>query len=413
MLKKAFSIITCIVLALNLNAQRQQILVDNIRSLQVVAGNRWRDLPVIGISNGETVSISFDDMTHEHHRFTYSVRHCEADWTESREVFQSDFCEGFAEGNTIDTFEESFNTNTLYTHYSLQLPNDRCRLKMSGNYEVTIYDEDRGERPVVKAYFMVLESLMGVSLSMLTNTDADINGRHQQISLGVNYGELKVSDPGRQIKTVVLQNGRWDNCKVNISPQYTMNDGLRWEHCRAYVFDGGNEYRKFEMLDVNHTTMGLEKMDWDGRQYHAYIWPDEPRPSYIYDETPKGAFFFRNADNQANDIESEYLQVHFRLRSPYIADRIYLNGNWTYDLFVPEYEMIWNKERQQYEAIVLLKQGYYSYQYLSLRADGTAAPLRSEGNFYQTRNEYQALIYYRGVGERADRLVGYAAISDK
>ena len=72
--------------------------------------------------------------------------------------------------------------------------------------------------------------------------------------------------------------------------------------------------------------------------------------------------------------------------------------------------MLWNKERQQYEAIVLLKQGYYSYQYLILRADGTTAPLQSEGNFYQTRNEYQALIYYRGIGERADRLVGYAAI---
>ncbi|SFG10915.1 DUF5103 domain-containing protein [Prevotella sp. KH2C16] len=413
MLKKPFFIIGFIMLALNVHAQRQQILADNIRSLQVVAGNRWRDLPVVGLSNGETVSISFDDMTHEYRRFTYSIRHCEADWTESRELFQSDFCEGFAEGNTIDDFEESFNTNTLYTHYTLQIPNDRCRLKMSGNYEVTVYDGNNGELPVAKVYFMVLEPLMGVSLRMQTNTDADINGRHQQISMDVNYGDIKVSDPVRQIKTVLLQNGRWDNCKVNVSPQYTMNDGLRWEHCRDYIFDGGNEYRKFEMLDASHTTMGLEKMDWDGRQYHAYTWTDEPRPSYIYDEAAKGAFLVRNSDNQENDTESEYLYVHFRLKSPRTAGRIYLNGNWTYGLFTPEYEMLWNDGHQQYEATVLLKQGYYSYQYLLLRTDGTTAPLQSEGNFYQTRNEYQALIYYRGIGERTDRLVGYAAILDR
>ena len=125
MRRRIFLIITLVLLVGNMLAQHQQILTDNIRSLQVVAGNRWCDLPVIGISSGEVVNISFDDMTHERRRFTYSIKHCEADWTESRDLFLSDFCEGFAEGNTIDSFEKSFNTNMLYTHYSLQVPNDR------------------------------------------------------------------------------------------------------------------------------------------------------------------------------------------------------------------------------------------------------------------------------------------------
>lgn len=397
----------------NMLAQHQQILTDNIRSLQVVAGNRWCDLPVIGISSGEVVNISFDDMTHERRRFTYSIKHCEADWTESRDLFLSDFCEGFAEGNTIDSFEKSFNTNMLYTHYSLQVPNDRCRLKIGGNYEVVIYDEENDGRAVAKACFMVLEPLMGVSLRMQTNTDFDINGRHQQVSMNINYGQQKVSDPARQIKTVLLQNGRWDNCKINVPPQYSKNDGLVWEHCRSYIFDGGNEYRKFEMLEVNRTSMGLEKMNWDGHQYHAYTWTDEPRSSYTYDEAAKGAFLFRNAEGQGNEAELEYLYVHFRLKIPQIKERVYLNGYWTYDLLVPEYEMIWNEKLQLYEATLLLKQGYYSYQYLLQRADGTIAPLLSEGNFYQTRNEYQALIYYKGIGERTDRLVGYATLTSR
>ena len=68
---------------------------------------------------------------------------------------------------------------------------------------------------------------------------------------------------------------------------------------------------------------------------------------------------------------------------------------------------------QCYNGIVQLKQGYYSYQYLIMKSDGTTAPLPSEGSYYQTENKYQALIYYKGIGERTDRLVGYKQVQLK
>ena len=39
--------------------------------------------------------------------------------------------------------------------------------------------------------------------------------------------------------------------------------------------------------------------------------------------------------------------------------------------------------------------------------DGKVSWLPYEGNFYQTENRYQALVYYREPGGRYDRLVGY------
>ena len=56
---------------------------------------------------------------------------------------------------------------------------------------------------------------------------------------------------------------------------------------------------------------------------------------------------------------------------------------------------------------VMQKQGYYSYQFVLVGSDGTSRVVPSEGSYYQTENKYQALIYYRGRGERTDRLVGY------
>ena len=407
-MKKAIFFLSLVFICnLNICAQRNEILDKNIASLQVVANNDWLSLPIITLNSNDFVNISFDDLTHEYHRYCYKIEHCEDDWQTSSALFESDYIDGFASGNTIDDVQESTNTVQLYTHYNISFPNNKCRPKISGNYRVTIYDENDEKHVVCRAYFMIVEPSMGVHLNVTTNTDIDINGKHQQVEMAVDYGNNIVSNPQTQIKTVIMQNGRWDNAVVNARPQYIKANGLQWIHCKDFIFDGGNEYRKFETLDVTHTTMGLESINWDGHNYHAWIWTDEPRPSYIYDKDANGAFLIRNSDNIDNDVNSDYIITHFRLKSPQTADPIYINGFFTNDRFLPQYEMKWNEKNQQYEGELLLKQGYYSYQYLMMKPEGKLKPVPSEGNFYQTENTYQALIYFKANGDRTDRLVGY------
>ena len=408
-MKKAIFFLSLVFICnLNICAQRNEILDKNIASLQVVANNDWLSLPIITLNSNDFVNISFDDLTHEYHRYCYKIEHCEADWQTSSALFESDYIDGFVSGNTIDDVQESTNTVQLYTHYNISFPNNKCRPKISGNYRVTIYDENDEKHVVCRAYFMIVEPSMGVHLNITTNTDIDINGKYQQIEMAVDYGNNSVSNPQTQIKTVVMQNSRWDNAVVNAHPQYIKANGLQWIHCKDFIFDGGNEYRKFETLDVTHTTMGLESINWDGHNYHAWIWTDEPRPSYIYDKDANGAFLIRNSDNINNDVNSDYIITHFRLKSPQTADPIYINGFFTNDRFLPQYEIKWNEKNQQYEGELLLKQGYYSYQYLMMKPEGKLKPVPSEGNFYQTENTYQALIYFKANGDRTDRLVGYA-----
>ena len=407
-MKKAIFFLSLVFICnLNICAQRNEILDKNIASLQVVANNDWLSLPIITLNSNDFVNISFDDLTHEYHRYCYKIEHCEADWQTSSALFESDYIDGFASGNTIDDVQQSTNTVQLYTHYNISFPNNKCRPKISGNYRVTIYDENDEKHVVCRAYFMIVEPSMGVHLNVTTNTDIDINGKHQQVEMAVDYGNNIVSNPQTQIKTVVMQNGRWDNAVVNARPQYIKANGLQWIHCKDFIFDGGNEYRKFETLDVTHTTMGLESINWDGHNYHAWIWTDEPRPSYIYDKDANGAFLIRNSDNIDNDINSDYIITHFRLKTPQTADPIYINGFFTNDRFLPQYEMKWNEKNQQYEGELLLKQGYYSYQYLMMKPEGKLKPVPSEGNFCQTENTYQALVYFKSNSDRTDRLVGY------
>lgn len=408
---KIFVSCVCLIIASVVRAQRNEIVNDRIQSLQVVANGDWLSLPVMELGNGY-VDIDFDDMSHEYRRYVYKLEHCEADWTVSEDIFESDYCEGFADGNTIDNVEKSLMTNTLYTHYSLRIPNLRCKPKLSGNYRITIYDDNDDGKEVLRACFFVVEPAarqMGVGLSVSANTDIDINNSHQQVSMKLNYGNLyRVTNPQEQLKTVVLQNSRWDNARWNAKSQFINLDGLIWNHNRDYIFEAGNEYRKFEILSTDVASMGIDNISWDGSQYHAYPFLALPRPNYLYDEDANGAFLIRNSDNIENDTQSDYMMVHFQLKSPKVADgRIYVNGAWTNDRFLPRYEMVYDDAAQMYETQVLMKLGYYSYQFLLVDNSGRARVLPSEGSYYQTENNYQAFVYFKEQGGRTDRLVGY------
>ena len=61
-------------------SQRNEILDDNIASLQVMNGTDWQSLlPIITLNSSDVVNISFDNFNHEYHRYTYKIEHCESD----------------------------------------------------------------------------------------------------------------------------------------------------------------------------------------------------------------------------------------------------------------------------------------------------------------------------------------------
>ena len=400
---------------LSISAQRHEINDDNIRSLQVVANHKWMELPIMVLNDGK-MCIDFDDLTHTYRRLTYRLVHCEADWKPSVGLFESDVVDGFIAGNTIDDVKESTLTNTLYTHYHLDIPNDKCRPKLSGNYRLSVYDEDdnSADRPLLTACFMLTEpaeSSMGVRLNITTQTDQSINREHQQAEMQVDYGNYMVSNPQQQIKTVVLQNRNWLDARWNSKPQYVMSNSLRWAHNHNYIFWAGNEYRKFEILSTDVTTMGVDKISWDGKNFHANLFPTTPFLNYLYDEDADGAFLIRNSDNVDINTTSDYILTHFQLNAhfPY-PYRIFLNGDWTYDRLLPAYEMTYNTAGGYYEAVVPLKLGYYNYQFLATDEQGRLSSFRVDNSHYQTENSYQALVYFRPQGGRTDKLVGYANV---
>ncbi|WP_443688392.1 type IX secretion system plug protein [Paraprevotella xylaniphila] len=396
-------------------AQRHEILDRQLHTLQVVVNDDPLQPPIMNLGGGNHLEIGFDEFSHEYHRYIYKVEHCNADWSPSTEIFESDYMNGF-NGEPIEDYEKSFNTTVLYTHYSLRIPNENISLKLSGNYKLTVYNDEGDEPvPVLTACFSLVEPGVGIGTTVSTNTDIDFNKSHQQVDFSVNYGLVKVIDPHRELKTVVMQNRRWDNCVVNPKPNIQAANKIEFTHNRQLIFPAGNEYHKFEILDVHVPTLNVDRMEWFDPYYHATLYPNQTARNYLYDEDQNGAFIIRNSDDEDVATTCDYVFTHFTLKSPQLpGGEVYLNGEWTYNRFIPEYRMTYNRETQAYEATALLKQGYYNYNYLFVPDGDTQGNSgRTDGNFYETENEYIILVYHRPNGGRYDKLVGYRRMNFK
>ena len=388
-----------------------QVLSPQVKGLQVVKNDDFEELPVLRLGSGDVLTIGFDELSHEYRRYTYRLEPCNPDWTPVEGLFESDWLRGF-NGLPIEDYENSLNTTVLYTHYELRFPNADCRPRMSGNYRLHITDDEtRDDVLIVEMRFV--EPLMNVGLSATTNTDLDLNGRYQQVALTVNYNSLRVTRPSDELQVVVMQNGREDNMKSGMRPDFTTAEGLRWEHNKALIFDAGNEYHKFEVLDPSHPTMGLDITRWDEATRTWHVWPllCEERRSYVYDEDADGAFLQRNSDNYEINTTSDYVYTHYQLaaRRQYTDAKVILSGRWATE-DPDQYVMYYDEATSTYNAIVMQKLGYYNYMMLLQDYDGTTHTLPEEGSFFQTENRYQAFVYYRGPGERSWRLVGFQEI---
>ena len=399
------SLIALLLMATQMIWCANHIYSPRVKTLTSMVGGDWRNRPVMTLNSDDVLTIGFDEFSHNYHRLTCHLDHCEADWSVSQDIFESDWLQGFNDWQ-IEDYQNSINTTVLYTHYQLTIPNDRCQLKASGNYRLTIYDEDDADEKLLEVEFYVVEPLMTVGVEVTTNTDIDHNDSHQQLSFSLNYNDLRVTDLAEQLQTVVMQNWQERDARHNIRPNHITPRGLLWQHNRELIFNGGNEYHKFEVLDVSHPTMGIERIAWDGTNYQVYPFPAFPYRNYLTDVDADGAFCIRNSNRSESDYTCDYVWVNYELQAPYQGE-LYIDGQWATDIDKEHYRMRYNGEKKVYYTALLQKQGYYNYRYIT--ADGQIPP--SEGNFYQTENCYQVLVYYKEVGGRTWRLVGYKSLA--
>lgn len=412
-MKRVLLYLLFFLLASFVQAQFTRSFSSRIRSLQLVLNDNVQDPPVMRLGGDDVLFFSFDEMSHEYHRFTYKITHCNYLWEQS-DIFEIDYLDGFND-MPIEDWENSENTTVLYTNYSFAIPNENVSLKLSGNYKVEVFDDDADDEPVAEYRFSVVEPCVALSAAVSGNTDIDLNTSHQQVSFTVHHNKYNIQNPANEIYAVVYQNRRFDNAVSNITPTHITGKELQYVYNEKLIFDGGNEYRRFELTNPNVPGMNVNAVGYSEPFYHASLYVDTPQRFHSARRDENGRYFINTLEGYGTDIEADYVFVHFALETPYRSDGdYYLLGDFCGNGFSSDNKLLYDAHSGVYKTSMLLKLGLYNYSYVWL-PDGAEQALNEpiEGDFYDTDNEYLILIYHREFSSRYDKLIGVGRLNYK
>lgn len=372
---------------------------ENIFSAKITGSNL--NYPVFNLK--DKIFFSFDDLNIKKSSYYYKINHFDFEWKHSK-ALKSEYIDGY-DDNLIETFDNSYNTLIDYTNYQISIPNKDLKLKISGNYSISIHSEN-GDFLFEKK-FSVLNKMISTNIKIKKSSDLEKIDSHQNIDISVRCDNCnKFNGNSSDLKLVVVKNNNLNNFRVIEKPDYFLNNTLIY---RDISFKGGNEFLNFDSSKINSTNVKVYKTELNDF-YEIYLRTDIDRTDSFYQYNPdvNGSFVINKNFNNP-EIENDYSLVKFSFKPDRIdkKNRVFIIGEFNDYKITNKYELKLNNNI--YKGEFKFKQGFYNYKYLSLETDGRIK--KYSGNFWETQNIYIALLYHKKLTEKYYKLISISETS--
>jgi hypothetical protein len=406
MKKNIFFVLTLLLINFLYAQENEVIPAYNIKTISFVQNGK-NVVPIFRL--GEGFQLEFDDLYGDEANYYFTITHCDYDWKKSQLTI-NEYLNGLDNQRIID-YENSFNTLQLYSHYRLPFPNQFTRgFKVSGNYIIKILNDN--QEVVFSRKFILHEDMAAVPLQIKNPRNVQSLNQKHNLDFTIRPNNLILQDPVKNVKVLLLQNGIWNTGITNIKPMFTLGTELIYRYDMETQFWAGNEFWAFDNKDIRLATNGVRRIDSSGGIYNTYLLTNPARKNQQYTYFPdiNGNFQVRNINATVNDaVEADYSWVYFTLSAPdYFGNKdVYVTGMFNNYALDSEFKMEYNKKTGLFEKAIIMKQGFYNFKYTLADSKGNVDFVNAmDGNFVQTENQYDVLVYYRGNTERYDRIIG-------
>ncbi len=381
---------------------------QNIRTVQLRPKNT-PDFYAPIVRLGSVLKLSFDDLDADSKQYQYKVEHMTHDWKPSS-MTSNQYIEGF-EQNEIINFSNSFNTLQPYTHYWVEIPNKNTIITKSGNYLISVLDDNYNVVFTRRCVFY--EDITTVGVAVFRSRNTATTNQQQTVQFSVNHPDLQINTPSQEINVILFQNHNWNTAITNLQPIFIKPKQLLYNHTIKTNFWGGNEFLNFDTKFIRNSSLNVASVERKNL-YHSYLYTDEPRTDKIYTYNPdiNGQFVVRTTERDVLDnrdnTEADYSMVHFSLEAfePYKNKEIFVYGAFNDYKLSEDNKMSYDASQKIYKVTLPFKQGFYNYSYVTLDGNNHINLHEIDGSFYQTENEYTVVVYYKPFGEIYDRVIG-------
>ncbi len=399
-------------------AQSQQVentvFSSKVASVQMFPSGQPLQSPIIQLLGGTTMSVHFDYLDSEISDMRYEIQLCTKHWVPVTHSLSS-YAKSLGT-HYFDTIQNWVNTHVPYVHYSTSFPYDDFEFLLSGNYIFRVFNDYTNEL-LFQLRFMVIEQLVELTTNIRAATNVMYRDTHQEVDVDVHLHGFKVHDPVRDMYLVYMQNGRWDNAIHGLKPSFISADKLQYDYERENLFEAGAEYHHFSCKNIYAPHVQVNEVFFNQSQFELSLKPHKSETYSVYASRSDLNGRFLPSFERPNDAhtDADYVRVNFILNYPntFAADSIdmYVCGHFNMWQTNEANRMTYNFEKKQFEASLILKQGYYDYLFAYRdKRNYTLQTFETMGSFSQTKNEYEILVYFYDMIHDYDRIIGYTRV---
>lgn len=376
---------------------------QNIKSIQLRTLDDTNFSAIVPL--GTVLELSFDDLDNDSKEFQYKIQHMTHDWQPSR-LLSSQYINGFDQNN-INNITNSFNTFQSYTHYAVTIPNANTVITKSGNYILSVLDED--DVIVFTRRFVLYENEVTVGVNVSRSRNAKALQTQQTVEFVVSHPRLRINNPSQEVNIVVLKNENWNESISGIQPTFFQQNVLRYSYNNNMNFWGGNEYLNFDSKFVRNKSLNVIKIEMKDI-FHHYLYPYSYQPNvrYTYNPDINGQFIIRTLEANDPKTEADYAMMHFSLMAnePFYNKEVYIYGAFNNFEITEGNKLYYDEKTKSYFGNLLLKQGFYNYSFVTVDDKNVIDKNEIMGSFFETENQYKVLVYFKALGALYDRVVG-------
>jgi len=382
--------------------------IKTVRFFDTQSGSENSSSPAVSRLSDQYLVIEFDELNERKSDFYAKILPCNFDWSASN-LRDLEFLNDYNEF-PINDLSFSLNTKVPYVHYRFPVPT----VKVPGNYLLIIYRDGNKDNLVLSRRIMVYDLKAMLILDNQMKGIGNLDTEKQILNFSINYSRLQIVNPSVNLHMVMRQNERWGSAKFNLEPSST-NDYEKLMLFKNFdsddAFYGGSEFRFVDLTSINSPGQNVKSVDRRADPVKITVALDVARSYEAYSLNPdiNGNFTIKNNDyNQQAWISSDYMMVEFNLKSELLADEVFLIGAFNGWGLNEENQMHYDNNSGFYSTEILLKQGFYNYQYYVKTPNEGGNFI--EGNHFQTENKYEIMVYYSSFQPYSDLLVGYFVV---
>lgn len=395
---------------------QEKVYMPQIKSAQLYIFGNQLAYPILRLNGADRLELHFDDLDANVKNYSYTYQLCNADWTPVM-LSQFDYIRGFSQ-QRISTYRVSTLAYTRYTHYQAILPDRNCLPSRTGNYILKVFLDGDTSKVAFTKRMLVYEDKAVIGAQVQQPFNTQLFRTHQKLQFKVNTKNLNVVNALQQIKVVILQNDRWDNAIQNIKPTFMTNNQVEYNTEEDAVMAAGKEWRWLDLRSFRLQSDRVRTANYTNTSTEIFVKTDQSRKAYQFNfyRDNNGHFYLEPAESVNPLWQSDYATVRFSYMPPgnipYPDKDVYLFGQLTNYGMDDSARMRFNTEKGIYETSLFLKQGYYDYTIVTRDRNSRRFNVEeTDGNYWESENEYTILVYYWPLGGRADELVGVLKIN--